>query len=347
MLGFVIRRLIWAVVLAVLITFVSFLVFFMIPGETAGGLGQHGLIEPSPQVQFDLHGPLPLQYVGFMRRVVFHGDLGLSMVTGFPARTMITRALPVTLALVVGGTILFFILALPIGILSALYPRSVLDKGLMLFVLIGISCHPLWLGLVLSYFLGFRLHWFPVSGYCNFLHPSGPQQCAGPKYWAYHMVLPWLTFALLFAALYARMIRASVLEALDEDYVRTAKAKGVGGYRLMRSHVLRNALLPVVAMLGMDVGLAFAGALFIETVFALPGMGTMLFRSLNSGDLPVIMGVVLVVSFAVAIANLIVDVVYTWIDPRVRAVGADEGSGTVAAPRLRLPAQPQVKESTT
>src|SRR5438034_4956679 len=346
MLGFVIRRLIWAVVLAVLITFVSFLVFFMIPGETAGGLGQHGLIEPSPQVQFDLHGPLPLQYVGFMRRVVFHGDLGLSMVTGFPARTMITRALPVTLALVVGGTILFFILALPIGIISALYPRSVVDKGLMLFVLIGISCHPLWLGLVLSYFLGFRLHWFPVSGYCNFLHPSGPQQCAGPKYWAYHMVLPWLTFALLFAALYARMIRASVLEALDEDYVRTAKAKGVGGYRLMRSHVLRNALLPVVAMLGMDVGLAFAGALFIETVFALPGMGTMLFRSLNSGDLPVIMGVVLVVRFAVVLTNLIADIASGILDPRIRG-----GTGLNPRPlpeltRGRAPApQAQVTET--
>jgi peptide/nickel transport system permease protein len=329
MLGYVIRRLIWAVVLAFLITFVSFLVFFMIPGETVGGLGQHGLVEPSPQVQFDLHGPLPLQYVGFMKRVVLHGDLGLSMVTGVPARTMVTRGVPVTLGLVLGGTILFLLLALPIGLLSALYPRSFIDKGLMFLVLIGISCHPLWLGLVLSYFFGFRLHWFPVAGYCNFLHPSGPQQCAGPKYWAYHMILPWLTFALLFAALYARMIRASVLEALDEDYVRTAKAKGVGGFRLMRSHVLRNALLPVVAMLGMDVGLAFAGALFIETVFALPGMGTMLFRSLNSGDLPVIMGVVLLVSFAVVVTNLIADIASGILDPRIRG-------GTRLKPR-RMP----------
>src|SRR5256714_10191170 len=143
------------------------------------------------------------------------------------------------------------------------------------------------------------------------------------------------------------MIRASMLEAMEDDYVRTARPKGAGTWRVLHRHVLRNAMLPVVSMLGMDIGLAFGGALFIEIVFGLPGMGKLLVRALAGGDLPVIMGVVLVVSFAVAVANLIVDVIYTWIDPRVRAVGADEGSGTVAAPRLRLPAQPRVKESTT
>jgi peptide/nickel transport system permease protein len=347
MLAFVIRRLAWSVMLAFIVTFVAWMVFFMIPGNTVGGLGQHGLVEPSPQVQFDLHGPVPLQYLGFMQRVVFHGDLGLSMVTGFPAKTMVLRGLPVTLSLVIGGTILFLMLALPIGILSALYPRSFVDKGLMIFVLIGISCHPLWLGLVLSYVFGYQLHWVPVSGYCNFLHEGGPQQCAGPQLWAYHMILPWLTFALLFAALYARMIRASVLEALDEDYVRTAKAKGAGGFRVMRNHVFRNAMLPVVAMLGMDVGLAFAGALFIETVFALPGMGSMLFRSLNSGDLPVIMGVVLVVSFTVVIANLIADIASCVLDPRIRGGTRLKPRRVPELSRGAAPAlQPQVKEST-
>ena len=346
MLAFVIRRLAWAVMLAFLITFITFVVFFMIPGNKVGGLGQHGLIEPTPQVQFHLHGSLPEQYVGFMRRVVGHGDLGLSMVTGFPARTMVTRGFPVTLSLVIGGTLLFLVFAIPIGIFSALHPRSLVDRALMLFVLIGISCHPLWLGMVLSYVFGFQLHWTPVAGYCNFLHAGAPLQCAGPKYWAYHMILPWLTFALLFAALYARMIRASVLEALDEDYVRTAKAKGVGGVQLMRSHVLRNALLPVVAMLGMDVGLAFAGALFIETVFAMPGMGTMLFRSLQAGDLPVIMGIVLVVSFAVVIMNLIADVVSCILDPRIRVGTRLRPRRLPELTRARTPArQPQVTET--
>jgi peptide/nickel transport system permease protein len=162
------------------------------------------------------------------------------------------------------------------------------------------------------------------------------------------MLLPWFTFAALFAALYARMIRASMLEAMDSDYVRTAKAKGAGTVQVVRHHVFRNAMLSVVSMLGMDIGLAFGGALFIEVVFGLPGMGKLLVRGLAGGDLPIIMGVVLVVSFTVAIANLLVDILYTWIDPRVRAVAMDEGSGAVAAPkRGRLAAPRQVKESTT
>jgi peptide/nickel transport system permease protein len=242
--------------------------------------------------------------------------------------------------------IFWFLIAIPIGIISALRPRSLADKGLMMLVLIGASAHPIWLGLVLSYLLGYKLHIFPITGYCNFFGKA--TFCGGPTQWTYHMLLPWFTFAALFAALYARMIRASMLEAMDSDYVRTAKAKGAGTLQVVRHHVFRNAMLSVVSMLGMDIGLAFGGALFIEVVFGLPGMGKLLVRGLAGGDLPVIMGVVLVVSFTVAIANLLVDILYTWIDPRVRAVGVDEGSGAVAAPKLgRLPAPRQVKESTT
>jgi peptide/nickel transport system permease protein len=161
------------------------------------------------------------------------------------------------------------------------------------------------------------------------------------------MILPWFTFACLYAALYARMIRASMIETMEEDYVRTARAKGASTSRVMRRHVLRNAMLPVVSMLGMDIGLAFGGALFIEIAFGLPGMGKVLVRALASGDLPMIMGVVLVISFAVAILNLIVDIVYCFIDPRVHVRGADEGSGSVRAPKARALTQPRVKESTT
>jgi peptide/nickel transport system permease protein len=318
MLAFVIKRLLWAVMLAVLITFVTFLVFFVIPGETRTGPGQHGLIEPSLQAQFNLHGPLPLQYLAFLERVILHGDLGLSRITGLPATQMITQGLPVTASLVIGGTIFFLLLAVPIGLLSALRPRSLVDKGLMIFVLVGVSAHPLWLGLMLSYVFGVKLHLFPVAGYCDFVRPGPTDLCGGPRFWAYHLILPWITFALLFAALYARMIRASVLEALEEDYVRTARAKGATTRRVLTRHVFRNAALPVVSMLGMDVGVAFAGSLFIETVFQLPGMGTMLFRSLNAGDLPVIMGIVLAVSLAVAAANLIADLVSCLLDPRIR-----------------------------
>jgi peptide/nickel transport system permease protein len=341
MLAFVIRRLAWAFLLMVIITFIAFLVFFVIPGEKRGAPGQHGLVEQTLQAQFNLHGTVFAQYVGFLRHVVVHGDVGVSRLTGQPAMDTIKQSLPITLSLIIGGTIFFLILAFPIGILSALYPRSLIDKGLMIFVLIGVSAHPVWLSLVLSYVFGVKLHLFPVAGYCDFVKPGVAHLCGGPKYWAYHMFLPWVTFSLLFAALYARMIRASVLEALDEDYVRTARAKGAGSFRVMRGHVLRNSMLPVVAMLGMDIGIAFAGSIFIETVFQLPGMGTMLYRSLNAGDLPVIMGVVLVVSFAVVIANLVADVASFLLDPRIRG-GTRLQARRPAFSRVRAPApQPQ------
>ena len=347
MTGFIVRRLVWAFLLAAVITLFTFIIFFVIPTDTRSTLSGRGEADPTLAGQFHLRDkPVTTQYVSFLGHVLRHGDLGGSIRSGVPVRDAIGRALPVTASLVFGGLIFWLLIAFPIGILSALRPRSLLDKGLMMLVLIGASAHPIWLGLVLSYLLGYKLHIFPLNGYCNFFGKA--TFCGGPTQWAYHMLLPWFTFACLFAALYARMIRASMIEAMDSDYVRTAQAKGAGTVQVVRHHVLRNAMLPVVSMVGMDLGLAFGGALFIEVAYGLPGMGKLLVGGLAGGDLPVIMGVVLVVSFAVAIANLIVDVLYTWIDPRVRAVGADEGSGAVAPPKLgRLPARQQVKESTT
>src|SRR6266536_6420626 len=346
MIGFIVRRLVWAFLLAAVITLFTFIIFFIIPTDTRSALSGRGESDPTLAGQFNLRDkPVTTQYVSFLDHLVEHGDLGRSIRSGIPVRDSIVRAVPVTASLVIGGVITWFLIAIPIGILSALRPRSLADKGLMMLVLIGASAHPIWLGLVLSYLLGYKLHIFPVTGYCDFFGPS--TYCGGPTQWTYHMLLPWFTFACLFAALYARMIRASMLEAMDDDYVRTARAKGAGTVRVMQRHVLRNAMLPVVSMLGMDIGLAFGGALFIEIVYGLPGMGKLLVRALAGGDLPVIMGVVLVVSFAVAIANLIVDIIYGWIDPRVRVAGGDEGSGRVAALTLRPQRQPLFRESTT
>ena len=216
----------------------------------------------------------------------------------------------------------------------------------MVVVLIGISAHPVWLGLALSYLLGFKLHVFPVAGYCDLTVHRETGSCGGPTYWAYHLVLPWITFGLLYAALYARMIRASVLETLGEDYIRTARAKGAGTWLVLRRHALPNALLPVVSMLGMDMGLAFGGAIFVESVYGLPGVGLMLYRALTRSDRPVIMGIVLLVSVFVVIANLLVDIAYAVLDPRIRL----QGKGHTAALRSRrrqLRAQPRVTESPT
>jgi peptide/nickel transport system permease protein len=186
----------------------------------------------------------------------------------------------------------------------------------MIFVLIGISAHPVWIGLIFSYIFGFKLGWTPITGYCNAINPVG--DCGGPVQWAYHLILPWVTFALLFAALYARMIRANVMEALNEDYVRTARAKGAPEWQVMRSHVLRNALLPIVTMLGMDISVALGGAIFTESVYGLPGLGRTLLLSLDNVDMPIMIGIVVFATTCIILINLFVDLLYAVIDPRIR-----------------------------
>lgn len=347
MLAFIVRRLFWAVLLIAVISLITFLIFFILPPERTGQRRQ-ALVTANLQQQFNLENQsLPEQYVRFLERVFVHGDLGHSLRQPLEVREIISAGLPATLSLVLGGTVFWLLIAFPIGLLSALRPRSLLDKSLMTLVLIGVSAHPVWLGLILSYFFGVRLNLFPVAGYCR-LHydPSFPDLCGGPRYWAAHMVLPWVTFALLFAALYARMIRANVLESMNEDYVRTARAKGAGTWRVMRRHVLPNTLLPVVTMVGMDVALAFSSAIFIETVFQLHGVGESLYRAATTYDLPVVMGVVLVISVAVTLANLIVDILYALLDPRVR-LHTREKRGVPAVLRARLRPHPQVTRSTS
>jgi peptide/nickel transport system permease protein len=346
-LAFIVRRLLWSVLLLAVITWITFLVFFILPPERAGQR-QQALVNANLQQQYDLEGrSLPEQYVHFLGRVVLHGDLGHSIRQPLEVREIIELGLPATLSLVLGGTVVWLLIAFPVGMLSALRPRSLLDKLLMAFVLIGVSAHPVWLGLIFSYVFGVKLHVLPVASYCR-LHydPTFADLCGGPSRWAKHLILPWFTFALLFAALYARMIRANLLESLHEDYVRTARAKGAGTWRVMRRHVLPNTLLPVVTMLGMDVALAFSSAIFIETVFQLHGIGESLYRAATAYDLPVVMGIVLIVSVAVTIANLIVDIVYCLLDPRVR-LDTRERRRSPAILRGRLRPHPQVTESPT
>jgi peptide/nickel transport system permease protein len=346
---FIVRRLLWAVLLVFVVTLITFVMFFVLPADSRNAQRNERGFEPGLQTQFNIRGSFAEQYVHFVSHVFVHADLGDSTRSRDAVTDVIRRTLPVTISLVVGGMLLWLLIAIPIGFLSAMYPRSLLDKGLMLLVLIGASAHSVWLGLVFSYTFGVKLHWFPVGGYCDLRYePDGTSLCGGPRYWAYHMILPWLTFAFLFAALYARMIRASLLESMDEDYVRTARAKGASGFRVMRVHVFRNAALPVITMIGMDVGVAFAGALFIETVFELPGMGRLLVRSLANGDLPMILGIVVVVSIAVVIANLIIDLLYGVVDPRVRLLTKGDAIVASRAVGRELRAQPaRVRESAT
>jgi len=346
---YVVRRLAWTVVILAVISLITFVIFLAIPNTAAS---RQGLVTPDLQTQWNLKGhSLPYQYVHFLDRVVAHGDLGHSLRQPLTVRYMIGQSLPVTLSLLIGGTILCLLIAFPIGLIAALRPRSFLSRGLMIFVLLGVSTHAVWLSLFFSYVFGSQLHWFPVAGYCDLhYHPATGSACGGPRYWAFHMILPWLTFGLLFAAFYARMIRASVLESLDEDYVRTARAKGASERRVVQGHVLRNAMLPIVTMIGMDVAFAFVAVLFIETVYELPGLGWTLYQALGATDLPVIMGITLVVCTAAALGNLVADLAYCWVDPRIRLHSAPSGEARELSSRWRprARAQPQrLPESAT
>jgi peptide/nickel transport system permease protein len=271
------------------------------------------------RIRSALHLDVPdyQQYWIFVWNIIRHQSLGYSYRDGASVRWIVGQDARVTGSLVFGGALMWLVIALPVGIVSALRPRSLFDRLSMVFVLFGISAPPFWFGLILAYVFGFRLGWTPIADYCDFF-PSASGTCGGPAPWAYHLILPWITFSLLFAALYARLIRANMLETSAEDFVRTAWAKGASRRRVVIHHVLRNSMLPLVTMLGMDVGLALGGSIFIERTFNLHGLGGDLVSSAFTGDVPVIVGIVVFVTLAVIVSNFVVDVVYAWLDPRIR-----------------------------
>jgi peptide/nickel transport system permease protein len=309
--------------LFLVITFVTFVIFFMAPNDPAramcGGDQASRACLVTATEKLGLDKPVMVQYLKYLDRLVVHQNLGTSYATGQSINEKIKKAAPVTASLVFGGAVLWMIIGLSVGIYSALRPRSLIDRAAMVFVLIGVSAHPVWIGLIFSYFFGVRWHITPIADYANFFGAApGSGDPGGPVQWAYHMILPWMTFAILFAALYVRMIRANVMETLNEDYVRTARAKGAPEQRILFAHVLRNALLPVVTMLGMDIGVALGGAIFTETVYQLPGLGRTIVVALGNDDLAIVEGVVVFATFAILFFNLIVDLLYAWIDPRIR-----------------------------
>jgi peptide/nickel transport system permease protein len=318
---FIARRLLWSVFLFIGVTFITYVIFFVAPNDPAKlAAGKSANSEQVKEVAAYLHLDEPVwkQYLLWMKQLVFDQSLGRSFVNRQDVNDVIAAAAPVTASLVIGGAILWLLVSIPIGIYSALRPRSVVDRGAMIFVLIGISAHPVWIGLILSFVFGSYLGLTPITGYCDFINPAVGASCGGPVQWAYHLILPWCTFALLFSALYVRLIRANVMETMSEDYVRTARAKGVAETRVLRSHVLRNSMMPIVTILGLDIALALGGAIFTETIFGLPGLGRQVIVSYEKLDLPVIVGVVVFSTIVIIIFNLIVDCLYAVLDPRIR-----------------------------
>jgi peptide/nickel transport system permease protein len=265
--------------------------------------------------------PLYQQYWDYLRGILFHGSLGETY-NRQSLTHVVLQFLPVTAAVVFGGAIVWLTLSIPLGILSAVRPRSLFDRGVLAVTLVALCVHPIVISLFFSYLFGFRLGWLPIQGYCHPFAPPPGAICGGVRDWFSHLVLPSLALAMTFAALYTRMIRVNVIETLTEDYVRTARAKGAGEPRVLTRHVLRNVLLPLVTMLGMDVGLAIMAALYVEVVFGLPGLGNEAWTSIAREDWPVLQGIVVFTGLCVIVVNLVVDLVYAALDPRVRLTRA-------------------------
>ena len=256
-----------------------------------------------------LDEPLPVQYWHFLSGLV-HGDLGYSYATRSSVSGLVWQALPPTLSLVAGGATLWTLLGVITGVISARRAHSLVDRGIAVAVLLGLSIPTFILALTLLYVFALKLPIFPLGGYVP-IHRS-------PVQWFAHLLLPWTTAALLQSAIYTRLTRGSLLDVLGEDYVRTARAKGLPERRVVYRHALRSAVTPVVTQVGIDVGGALSGALVTETVFGLQGIGQLSVDSMTNGDLPVIMALVLLAAFFVVLANLVVDIVYAFLDPRVQ-----------------------------
>jgi peptide/nickel transport system permease protein len=317
MLRFLVRRVLLGVLVLWITSGAVFVLFFVAPHDPARLLAGK-LATPQTVAlvnhRLGLDRPLPDQYASFMGRLL-HGDLGYSYYNSAPVRSLLASRLPVTASLALGAAVVWLVVGVGVGVAAARRPRSLVDRGGTLLVLTGLSMPTFLVGLLLIYFLFFRLHLagfglFPASGYVPLTQDPGG--------WAQHLLLPWITLATVTAATYSRLTRSSLLEVLGEDYIRTARAKGLAEGRVVYRHGLRSALTPVVTQLGVDLGTLLGGVIVTEQVFGLPGLGQLAWQSVTTQDLPVIMGIVLVASAFIVLANLLVDLGYALLDPRVR-----------------------------
>jgi len=304
MLRYVLRRLVLLVPMAFIISLVVFTAMRMIPvdpGELVLGPWATAEQREAARVQLGLDQPILVQYVRYLERA-FAGDLGRSIKSGKEVSVLIRDTVPNTLLL--GGTalLLAYCIAIPLGVVAAVRQNTVVDQGAMGFALIGISIPNFWLGLLLVLVFAVNLRWLPATG-------SGTVA---------HLVLPAVTLGLQYTAIVARMVRSSVLEVLRQDFVRTLRAKGLRQGRIIYLHALKNAVIPVISLLGLHIGGVVGGAVIVETIFAWPGMGAMLVNSIIARDYPIVQAVLTLLGVAVLLANLLADVLYAVADRRIK-----------------------------
>jgi peptide/nickel transport system permease protein len=315
---FLIRRIAQGIITLWVVVSLIFVLFFMTspnPARLIVGLHASQQSVNAVTAALGLNKPLWQQYLLYFWHLL-QGNLGMSYKLHEPVTALIGQWVPIDISLAIGGGIIWLALGLSIGILAARRPRSVWDRSATVFVLTGLSTPTFILGLLLLYLFFYILTThglaiFPSAGTWTPFHVN-------PLEWAHDLILPWLTLALISAATYARLSRSSLLETLGEDYIRTARAKGLSERRVIYRHALRAAITPIVTQFGIDLATVLGGAIITEEIFGLPGMGQNIVLGISRQDLPVIEGIVLCAAAFIVVANIIVDTLYAVIDPRVR-----------------------------
>ncbi|MCH6567579.1 MAG: ABC transporter permease [Nitrospinae bacterium] len=301
---YVLRRIGLLVPVVLGVVTVVFLIVHLIPGDPVEiMLGEQALAVDREALRHEmgLDKPIHLQYVAFLKGLV-RGDLGQSLHTKQPVLTSIARRLPATIELAAAAMAVALLLAIPLGLLAAYKKDSLVDQGSMLFALLGISMPNFWLGPLLIIVFSLKLGWFPVSGRGSLAH----------------VVLPAITLGTAMAAILTRMTRASMLDVIQSDYITTARAKGVRESLVVLKHAFRNALIPVVTIVGLQIGGLLAGSIITETIFAWPGIGRLTIQAINARDYPLVQGCVLIIALGYVLVNFATDLLYGLIDPRIR-----------------------------
>jgi peptide/nickel transport system permease protein len=315
---YIIRRLLWGVLLLILVSALTFLLFRILPtGNPARLRAGHNA---SPKViaeisrDLGLNKPLIDQFWIYMKGIFLHFNLGYSYYSSASVRGLIADRLPATVSLVIGASVIWLVTGLSVGIVSAVRRGSKLDRGSMGTALLLVSAPEYWLGLILLYLFANdigRIKIFPGSGsYVAF--------SSDPWGWFTSLILPWLVVAGGSAAIYARLIRGSMIEVMSEDYIRTARAKGLTERRVVLHHGLRSAINPILTIFALDIGVLLGSAVLVEIVFDIPGIGRLSYEAITHSDFPIIQGTVLATALFIIVANIVVDIAYAYLDPRVR-----------------------------
>jgi peptide/nickel transport system permease protein len=315
---YIIRRLLWGVALLIIVTALLFVIFYVLPTADPARLRAGRLQSPKIlaeiRTNLGLDKPVITQFWIYIKNAFLHFNLGYSYYSNAPVKTLIFERLPATISLVFGGAVVWLVSGLGVGIISALRPRSRLDRTSMGGALVLVSAPEYWLGLILLYVFAADIGQVKIFPGANSYVPL----TSDPVKWFTSLILPWLVVAAGNAAIYARLIRGSLIEALSQDYIRTARAKWLSERRVVIRHGVRSAINPIVTIVGLDIGVLLGSAILVETVFDIPGIGRLNYDAITHSDFPIVQGTVLVAALFIIVANILVDIAYAYLDPRVR-----------------------------